>query len=73
MCGVDSKKWGKLNKDNKEQRKSDLLHQRKSIDFSGVTVTSVQTFVFKENNKEKFTGKTEVEESTQSLERKRKS
>lgn len=40
MCGVDSKKWGKLNKDNKEQRKSDLLHQRKSIDFSGVTVTS---------------------------------
>lgn len=40
-----------------------ILHQRKSIDFSGVTVTAVQTFVFKENN-ERFTEKREVEEST---------
>lgn len=54
MCGVDSKKWGKLNKD---KRKFDLLHQRKSIDFGGVTMTSVQTFVFKEENKEEFTEK----------------
>lgn len=61
---MDSKKWGKLNKNNEKQRKSDLLHHRKSIDFSGVT--SVQTFVFKENN-ERFTErkkKNEVEEST---------
>lgn len=40
-----------------------ILHQRESIDFSGVTVTAVQTFVFKENNK-RFTEKREVEEST---------
>lgn len=73
MWEVDSKKWGKLNKDNEKQRTFDLLHQRKSIDFSGVTVTSVQTSVFKENNKERFTDKREVEESTQNLERKRKS
>lgn len=51
MFGVDNKEWGKLNKDNEEQRKFNLLHRRKSIDFSGVTVTSVLTFVFKENNK----------------------
>lgn len=47
MYGIDSKKWGKLNKDNEEQRKFDLLCQRKSIDFSGVTLTSLQSFVFK--------------------------
>lgn len=55
--GVDSKKLGKLNKDNEDQRKFDVLYQRKSIDFGGVTVTSVQTFVFKEKNKEGFTEK----------------
>lgn len=55
MYGVDSKKWGKLNKDNEEQRKFDLLRQRKSIDFSGVT--SLLSFVFKENNRKRYTGK----------------
>lgn len=56
MCGRDSKKWGKLNKDNEEKRIFHLLHQRKFTDFSGVTVTFVQISVLKENNKERFIG-----------------
>lgn len=59
--------------DNQEQRKFDFMPQRKHIDFSGVTVTSLQTFLFKEDNEERFTDKRAVEESTSNLERKRKS
>lgn len=72
MCGMDSKKWGKLNMDNEEQRKFDFMPQRKPIDFVRVTLTSLQTSVFKENNEERFTDKRAVEESTSNLERERK-
>lgn len=60
--GGDSKIWGKLNKGNEEKRIFHLLHQRKSTDFSGVTVTFVQSSVLKENNKERFKGEKKVSE-----------
>lgn len=53
-AGRESKKWAKLYKDNKGKRMLHLLHQRKSTEFSGATVTFAQISVLKENNKERF-------------------
>ena len=46
MFGVDSNKWGKLDTDDEKQWKFDLLHKRKSIDFSGIPDDFCPDFCF---------------------------
>lgn len=46
MLGVDSNRWGKLDMDDEKQWKFDLLHKRKSVDFSGITDDFCTDFCF---------------------------
>lgn len=72
MFGVDSSKWGKLDTDDEEQWKLDLLHERKSIDFSGVPGDFCPDFCFQRKQQGELHEKEEVEERKYGLERKRK-
>lgn len=71
IFGVDSSKWGKLDTDDEEQL--DLLHERKSTDFSGVADDFCPDFCFQRKQPgELHEKKEEVEERKYGLERKRK-